>query len=356
MHASALFVGEMDGGDSKQNKDGPKQAVDRDKVKAEREARRLAKVSAKQKNQDMNRNLPDVSPPSDVNPKQVPTDKVPKKQQPPKKQQKQNAPANSEAGKIEAAAATVVRKLEQLRVSDSTGVKQASNVETSDEKTKKVLTKAERRAIQEAQRAAKASKSAITAPGVGKIGGAKPGVTKQPDNQSKVADPKPFLAKNLSTVKDNVRKSPAKTVASHRVKLFNHLYTDQSATPTNIINSADLPAPIIRLGVQYATGVVKGCNARCIAFLHAIKLVIQEYQTPAEKEFGRSFETALKTYVEYLHTCRPIAVSVLNAVKYLRWQITQLPEGETEAEVIDLIACVHIINKICLRCLLKFIL
>lgn len=305
----------MDGADKKDKKD----AVDRDKVKEEREARRLAKVAAKQKNQDQNRDLANVSPPSEV--KVNPMSVAPA----PKKQQKQNAAAESKKPEASPAEA-VTGKLEQLNISDkknAKNAKDAENVKVGEDTTKKVLSKAERRAIQEAQRAAKAAK--VTAPG-----GVKPALKVQP----KIVDSNVIPAKKGSVVKEISRKSPSKaSVGGHRVKLFNHLYTDESASPTNIVNSSAVPAPIIRLGVQYATGIVKGCNARCIAFLNAIKLVIKDYRTPAEKEFGRSLETSLKVYVDYLHSCRPIAVSVQNAVKYLRWQISQLPPGGTEEEV-----------------------
>lgn len=68
-------------------------------------------------------------------------------------------------------------------------------------------------------------------------------------------------------------------------------------------------------------------------FIYLLK-VIKEYQTPSEKEFGRSFETALKNTVEYLQACRPVAVSVHNAVKHIRWQISQFPKGATDEQVL----------------------
>lgn len=62
--------------------------------------------------------------------------------------------------------------------------------------------------------------------------------------------------------------------------------------------------------------------------------MVQNYETPKEKEFGRSFEASLKSFVDYLQACRPVAVSVHNAVKYIRWQITQLPKNGSDKEVI----------------------
>lgn len=74
------------------------------------------------------------------------------------------------------------------------------------------------------------------------------------------------------------------------------------------------------------------CEMLLIQFICSMK-VLKEYQTPSEKEFGRSFESALKTIVEYLQACRPVAVSVHNAVKHIRWQISQFPKGSTDEQV-----------------------
>lgn len=334
-----------------QGKGASKQPADQDAVKAEREARRQAKLAKKHKNQDKNRNLPAESPP-EVKENKKPMEAAaqsPKKSVNNPKHISENNKAGGSKQKnavkpVANNAEAVSTKLEQLTLSK---VADEQAMEKVDESTKKTLTKAERRAIQEAQRAAKAAKTA-TAAGSGPAAG-----QPQSNNQTPVNVKSP-AAQKVPAKKEGPRKTPPKAVLRHRVKLFNHLYADETATPTNFVNSPSLPPAIVRLGVQYATGVVKGCNARCIAFLNTLKSVslhvyddlklhfiqfiffnqvIQNYETPAEKEFGRSFETSLKTYVDYLQSCRPIAVSVHNAVKYIRWQITQLPKNASDKEV-----------------------
>lgn len=59
----------------------------------------------------------------------------------------------------------------------------------------------------------------------------------------------------------------------HRVKLFNHLYADREL-PDNILNSANIHPSVIKLGAQYANRIVVGSNARCIAFMNTMKMVI----------------------------------------------------------------------------------
>lgn len=271
----------MEGKDSNQGKSGAKQGGDRDKVKAEREARRLAKVAAKQKTQDKGRNLPDTSPPESNNPtkpiesaappvaKTVPSAASKKdakiENAKPKKQPNSQTKANKPSAKPEEVA--VVEKLEQLNISNKS-VELTPAAVDADDKTKKVLTKAERRAIQEAQRAAKAGKTATTT----KTGASAPAAA---GNKKVTLTPKPVAVKSApaGSKEKLLRKSPTKAIPIHRVKLFNHLYVDKKDSRQNIVNSATIHPAIIRLGVQYETGVVKGSNARCIAFLNAIKLV-----------------------------------------------------------------------------------
>lgn len=132
-----------------------------------------------------------------------------------------------------------------------------------------------------------------------------------------------------STVTATAPKSTA--TALHRVKLFNHLYTDREPPP-NAINSAHIHPSVVKLGAQFANGVVVGSNARCIAFINTIKQVVAEYKTPPQKEFSRGLEATLQPYLAYLQQCRPLSVSIINANKFIKWQISQLPADEGEAE------------------------
>lgn len=148
--------------------------------------------------------------------------------------------------KIETAAvkspAAIVVKMEQLKL---------ANDETS-EKIKQVPSKAERRAVQEAQRAMKAKaledKKAV--------------ITK---TTTKVAVKKTIP---VSSVKVN-----SVSVSSlHKVKLFKHLYKEKCSLNLNVNNT--LHPAIVKLGIQYANDTVVGSNSRCYAFLYAMKKVI----------------------------------------------------------------------------------
>ncbi|CAG2242274.1 EIF2B4 [Mytilus edulis] len=70
---------------------------------------------------------------------------------------------------------------------------------------------------------------------------------------------------------------------------------------------------IVRLGVQYAEGVICGSNARCLAMLVAFK--------------------------QFLNQCRLMSVSMGNAIKYLKYNIScgtrDLSETEAKQNLID---------------------
>lgn len=308
--------------------DGEQQpVVDRDKVKVEREARRLAKLVSKQKIQDKSRNLPnDDEKKPDVKPES--TKKVDNKKTSPKVETtaKNGHRKTEKHGKPnEKNDATIANDIGKLNINNDTDQPSANGAIEKPEK--KQLSKSERRAIQEAQRAAKTGKAADkSAPQISKkenlattkeTVGAKP----KPDNNTP------------STSKENGarRQTPAKKPHQHRVKLFNHLYAD--TLPINVLSSSTIHPAIVRLGVQYSSGIVKGCNARGLAFMNAIKTVIAEYETPAQKEFSRSLEDVIKSSGNYLQQCRPLAVSVTNAMKFIQFQLRQLNKSESDAEV-----------------------
>lgn len=366
-------TGENIGEQQQQQQQEPSMA-ERDKVKAEREARRKAKIASKQKLQDKSRDLPvgtddgekrkvestsgagsskvgkssAEAVPSQAPPTQAPTanattpsPKVDSKSSAKRSNRKEQTHAKDASQRPNDAldADKIANELVNMKINDESKIPPVQPVSGVNfvKPEKKQLTKAERRAIQEAQRAAKAAKPAekkttTTAPASGK----------KSTDESKVSSAgeksRPSRPKESSPPKSSGKNAAAaaKTVASkkshqHRVKLFNHLYSD--STPSTLLNSTVVHPAIVRLGEQYAGGIVKGCNARGVAFMGAIKAVIAEYETPSQKEFGRSLEDVIKTCGNFLQQCRPLAVSVTNAMKFIQFQLRQLPKTEADAKV-----------------------
>ncbi|KAM8711727.1 hypothetical protein ACLKA7_012267 [Drosophila subpalustris] len=229
---------------------------------------------------------------------------------------------------------TVTQKVHNLEVAPRTAAAEPA-LGTEEEKKKPSLSKAERRAIQEAQRAAKAQAQAKKAAPVSAA--AKGAASSVKKTLSVTATP----ASEVKRDGESPGKSPAKCslIKAEReckVKLFNHLVC-ANKDASLFINDARVHPSIARLGVQYSERTIVGSNARCIAFLHALRQVVQDFETPAKKEFGRSLDGAVKYHVDHLNKCRPLAVSVFNAYKQFKNQLTQLPGDKPETELKELL-------------------
>lgn len=177
--------------------------------------------------------------------------------------------------------------------------------------------KAERRAKQEAQRAAKqaAQEKAAAA--------AKPKVEAKAEGDA-------AKAKEEKTHKQKTLEKP-KVKSGHRVNWFQHLYKehDKEALKSIAINSNLHPA-IVKLGVQLASKVVSGSNARCVALLDALKKMVRDYTLPAKTEFARGLESHLATSLDFLWAMRSPSASQTNAIKFFRYHLTQLPNNVDE--------------------------
>lgn len=179
--------------------------------------------------------------------------------------------------------------------------------------------KAERRAKQEAQRAVKQGQVQLNKekPKQGKQLAKFPiNPQKAPESPQKSEDSsnKKILTSKIIAVKN-----------SHEISLFKHLYheREQSFLKLPAVNTSIHPA-IVRLGSQYASKVIVGSNARCIALLAAVKQLIEDFERPSQADFTRGLETSLQEASTYLHHCRPLAVSMQNALRHIKRQMTQL--------------------------------
>ncbi|CAK1544430.1 unnamed protein product [Leptosia nina] len=190
----------------------------------------------------------------------------------------------------------------------------------SDGKSKAEL-KAERRAKQEAQRAAKQAQQ--QAKEVQQKSNVKTEQIKEPGKKEDVAkekSPKPKLIEKK-----------VKSQSSQKCNWFQHLHTehDKEALRDLAINSNLHPA-VIKLGVQLASHVVTGSNARCIALLDALKKMVRDYSLPAKTEFARGLEAQLAASLSFLWRMRAPSASQVNAIKHFRHQLTQLPNNVDE--------------------------
>ncbi|KAF1815049.1 IF-2B-domain-containing protein [Eremomyces bilateralis CBS 781.70] len=134
----------------------------------------------------------------------------------------------------------------------------------------------------------------------------------------------------------NVIDSEVKNVA-----LFKHLY---SVPRRQRIEGAskDVHPAVVALGLQMSNYRICGSNARCIAMLLAFKEVIESYTTPGGTSLARHLTSHhLSPQIDYLKSCRPLSISMGNAIRYLKELIIKIdpavPEHDAKATLLDAI-------------------
>lgn len=192
--------------------------------------------------------------------------------------------------------------------------------------------RAERRAKQEAERALKqARKGEQGGPPPQACGEATSGVRRVPEHTQ--ADDPTLLRRLLR--KPDRQQVPTREDYGSKVSLFSHLpqYSRQSSlTQYMSIPSSVIHPAMVRLGLQYSQGLVSGSNARCIALLHALQQVIQDYTTPPNEELSRDLVNKLKPYISFLTQCRPMSASMCNAIKFFNKEVTGMSSSKREEE------------------------
>jgi len=206
--------------------------------------------------------------------------------------------------------------------------------------TKKSLSRAERRAIQEAQRAAKQTRIASQKSGqqppplhsVPKIVGKGEGETGARGG----VGPK---VKQYDDPKQKAQATKQSVVAfeesKKQVALFSHLPQFERHTTLSMkigfSPSEKIHPAIVNLGLKYASGTVAGSNSRCVAMLTAFKKVIRDFQTAAGTALHRTLEPHLKPQIQFLTDCRPHSISMGNAINYVKREIPKT-QGMTDEE------------------------
>ena len=181
---------------------------------------------------------------------------------------------------------------------------------------KKKLTKAERRALQEKQRAAKLAKK---------------------QNATTTTNSK---GARVSTKSSVARKSTKeeKTFSSSIERMFSHLpnhIINSSSTDLNVrfgslgIRSEKGKDPtcihpsVLRCGLRITNRQLEGSNQRCIAMLEAFKDFVKDFQEKKGSVFKVELDNALKAQINFLVTCRPLSFSLRNAIRYVRRMLSK---------------------------------
>jgi translation initiation factor eIF-2B subunit delta len=220
-------------------------------------------------------------------------------------------------------------------------------------KKKPKLTKAERRELQEKQRAAKAALKAEQGQGGGGGGGggssSKKASQSQSQNSSSINRPPSGPYGEFDNEKHNLRRKrkslvPRETRKSRTVELFSHLpqFDNKSLEKSfQSLLSSGLHPEVVKLGQAYANLSISGANARCLAMLTIFKLVIQDYNTPPGKSLTRDLTNHINVIIQFLIDCRPLAVTMGNAIRYFKTEVGSIhpstPDMEAKTFLIETI-------------------
>ena len=222
---------------------------------------------------------------------------------------------------------------------------------------KKQLTRAERRAQQEAQKAAKEAKKVLESENRGdnNRGGGKPDVHASSNRggehrhassadragASSADQPSTRQAQNAERARDAAASARAKArpggrLADHfsHLRPFDPAGSDApSVRKTLLAASAGAAHPAVaRLAAHYADGTIAGGRARCVALLHALKMVIADFRTPPDAKYAHALTQCVNSVVQHLQSARPMAVSMGNAVKSLKTHLARMSEEPASCE------------------------
>lgn len=197
--------------------------------------------------------------------------------------------------------------------------------------------RAERRALQEAQRAAKVQ----TTGKPGKESGSEESASKKPATVQASSDVKADekvsrQEKPQGVAKKAAKKSTGEAKKQKELHLLSHLrqnpWTVDHLRSYGLSGSQIHPA-VLRIGLQMAEGVVTGSNSRCTKMLHAFRSVIRDYTCCANKRISQDIREQLDCDIEFLKKCRPLSVSMQNAITFLKGQISEIQDTEVAEKV-----------------------
>jgi translation initiation factor eIF-2B subunit delta len=118
------------------------------------------------------------------------------------------------------------------------------------------------------------------------------------------------------------------------LQLFSHLGSFKKGKDTAAavgLGPSDIHPAIAALGQRYASGDVRGANARAVALLAAFREVVRDYVTPPDKMLSWDLDKRLRPQIQFLIDCRPHSVSMGNAIKFMRNTVAKVPPEMGEA-------------------------
>lgn len=200
--------------------------------------------------------------------------------------------------------------------------------------------------LKEQKKREKAARRAAQKAGEAPAGGAAPAAGGKP---VKTAQGK--AQPSSRQIKKSINKVDAEPQEISKVpSMFSHLTVHElraKQLPLKILNL--IHPKILELSQKYSSYTIVGLTARCRAMLETFKYVVSDFKPPADLIFLRSLTGHLSYQIEYLKKSRPLSVTMGNAIRWLKQEISvlspDLAESTAKKAVIDRID-VYISEKI----------
>ena len=148
------------------------------------------------------------------------------------------------------------------------------------------------------------------------------------------------IATNASNSIVEATESKQDAALDKRVGLFKHLEVMAGRSGTADA-SKDVHPSILALTLQFASYSVIGSSSRCQAMLNAFQTVIRDYRTPEVTTLSRNLTIHLSHQIDFLKTARPLSISMGNAIRWLKQEISLIGIDISDDQARD-----SLINKI----------
>lgn len=129
--------------------------------------------------------------------------------------------------------------------------------------------------------------------------------------------------------KQQETEAPAPVLDS-KISLFGHL--EEVTKITSAAAHKDVHPTILYLALQISSFKVVGSYERCKSMLIAFKDVIRDYNTPQGTTLTRNLTNHLGHQIDHIKSARPLSVSMGNAIRWLKLEITKLGIDVTDTE------------------------
>ncbi|KAK9479689.1 initiation factor 2 subunit family-domain-containing protein [Lipomyces japonicus] len=124
-------------------------------------------------------------------------------------------------------------------------------------------------------------------------------------------------------------------ILDKRVLLFRHLEIIKRSGTADA--GKDIHPKILALTLQFASYTVIGSSARCVAMLRAFQEVIADYRTPLGTTLSRNLTNHLSRQIDFLKTARPLSITMGNAIRWLKQEISVVSIDVSDDQARDLL-------------------